>query len=54
MLKTQLEFLKKIVLELQASNSVIDKTMILQKYHDLNPEFFEKIFDYIYSYDKKY
>jgi hypothetical protein len=50
----QLSFLFELVAEIRANNSVNEKKIILKKYYEKNPELFNKFFDYIYSFNKRY
>ncbi|GMO16878.1 MAG: hypothetical protein Ta2E_08150 [Mycoplasmoidaceae bacterium] len=54
MLIEQLSFLKSLTDELQNNNSSNDKKVILSKYLNKNEELFNKLMDYVFSYDKKY
>ncbi|GHU50385.1 hypothetical protein FACS189459_4180 [Bacilli bacterium] len=54
MIKKQLDFLKNLSVKLKQSNSSNEKKIVLNHFFNENNLLFDKIFDYILSYDKKY
>jgi hypothetical protein len=43
-----------MVEELRQNNSSNEKKIILAKFHDSDSALFNKLMDYVYSFDKKY
>ncbi|MDR0857237.1 MAG: hypothetical protein LBM76_02520 [Mycoplasmataceae bacterium] len=50
----QLNFLRELTTELRNDNSVNNKKVILKKYYEQDNALFNKLMDYVYSFDKKY